>query len=88
VLEFDRPTRSKEHPTMKPVLLFDYLIRNNTKAMDLVLDPFLGSGTTIIASPSGCDLPGCRGYRKSLLCSPGDPGGRRESDCSPFRMVR
>ena len=34
---------------MKPVLLFDYLIRNNTKAMDLVLDPFLGSGTTIIA---------------------------------------
>lgn len=49
VLEFDRPTRSKEHPTMKPVLLFDYLIRNNTKAMDLVLDPFLGSGTTIIA---------------------------------------
>ena len=49
VLEFDRPTRSKEHPTMKPVLLFDYLIRNNTKAMDLVLDPFLGSGTTTIA---------------------------------------
>lgn len=49
VLEFDRPTRSKEHPTMKPVLLFDYLIQNNTKPMDVVLDPFLGSGTTIVA---------------------------------------
>lgn len=49
VLEFDRPSRSREHPTMKPVLLFDYQIRNNTKAMDQVLDLFGGSGTTLIA---------------------------------------
>lgn len=49
ILKFDRPTRSGEHPTMKPVLLFDYQIQNNTKKLDIVLDPFLGSGTTIAA---------------------------------------
>lgn len=49
VLEFDRPTKNKEHPTMKPVLLFDYQIQNNTKGGDIVLDLFGGSGTTIIA---------------------------------------
>ena len=49
ILEFDRPSRSKEHPTMKPILLFDYQIQNNTKEMDLVLDLFGGSGTSIIA---------------------------------------
>lgn len=49
ILEFDRPARSKDHPTSKPVLLFDYQIKNNTKARDIVLDPFLGSGTSIIA---------------------------------------
>lgn len=50
VLEFDRPTVNKEHPTMKPVALFDYQIKNNTKARDVVLDLFGGSGTTIIAA--------------------------------------
>lgn len=49
VLNFDRPTRNKEHPTMKPVKLFDYLIQNNTKGGDIVLDLFGGSGTTIVA---------------------------------------
>jgi len=49
VLDFDRPTRSIEHPTMKPVRLFDYLIKNNTKGQDVVLDLFAGSGTSIIA---------------------------------------
>jgi len=49
ILEFDRPTVSKEHPTMKPVKLFDYLICNNTQKGDIVFDPFAGSGTTIIA---------------------------------------
>ena len=46
--EFDRPTRSKEHPTMKPVPLFDYQIKNSSKKGDAVLDLFGGSGTTII----------------------------------------
>lgn len=49
LLEFDRPTKNKEHPTMKPVKLFDYQIQNNTKGGDIVLDLFGGSGTTIIA---------------------------------------
>ena len=46
----DRPTRSEDHPTMKPVKLFMRLIKNSSKEEDIVLDPFGGSGTTIIAS--------------------------------------
>ena len=49
VMEFDRPNRNAEHPTMKPVDLFEYQILNNTKGSDLVLDSFAGSGTTVIA---------------------------------------
>jgi len=50
VLSFDRPSVSAEHPTMKPVDLFAYQLENSTKSGDIVLDPFLGSGTTIIAA--------------------------------------
>lgn len=49
VLEFAKPTANKEHPTMKPIALFDYQIKNNTKGGDAVLDLFGGSGTTVIA---------------------------------------
>lgn len=49
VLEFDKPIRNDEHPTMKPVALFAYQIQNSTKRGETVLDPFLGSGTSIIA---------------------------------------
>ena len=49
VLEFDKPSRSEEHPTMKPVKLFAYLVRNSSRPGDLVLDPFAGSGTTVMA---------------------------------------
>ena len=49
ILEFDKPARNGEHPTMKPVALFTYQILNNTKGGDLVLDSFGGSGTTVIA---------------------------------------
>ncbi len=62
VLEFDRPSVSKEHPTMKPVGLFDYLIKNNTKKDDVVLDLFAGSGTTIIA----CEQNGRVAYSMEL----------------------
>jgi site-specific DNA-methyltransferase (adenine-specific) len=48
ILEFDRPQRNDIHPTMKPVDLFEYQIGNNTKGQDVVLDLFLGSGTTLI----------------------------------------
>ncbi len=50
ILEFDRPQRNGEHPTMKPVALFEYQILNNTKGQDIVLDLFAGSGTTMIAA--------------------------------------
>jgi site-specific DNA-methyltransferase (adenine-specific) len=50
VLDFNRPTRSSEHPTMKPVDLFKYQIENSTKKGGLVLDLFGGSGTTVIAA--------------------------------------
>ncbi len=49
ILEFDRPQRNGEHPTMKPVALFEYQMLNNTKGGDIVLDTFGGSGTTVIA---------------------------------------
>lgn len=49
VIDFNKPSRNGEHPTMKPVGLFDYQIKNNTKGGDIVLDLFGGSGTTIIA---------------------------------------
>lgn len=50
ILEFDKPSRNGEHPTMKPVALFEYQMLNNTKGGDLVLDSFGGSGTTLIAA--------------------------------------
>lgn len=50
VLEFKRPSRSEEHPTMKPVELFEYQIGNSCPPKGIVLDTFLGSGTSIIAS--------------------------------------
>lgn len=49
VLEFDRPTINKEHPTMKPVALFAYEIGNSSKKGEKVLDLFGGSGTTVVA---------------------------------------
>lgn len=49
VLYYDKPSRSEGHPTMKPVKLFDYLIRNSSKKGQIVLDTFAGSGTTIMA---------------------------------------
>jgi DNA modification methylase len=50
VLEFNRPSRNAEHPTMKPVELISYQIQNSSKIGDLVSDGFLGSGTTMVAA--------------------------------------
>lgn len=61
-LEFDRPTRSDLHPTMKPVPLFAYQIGNSTKKGDSVLDIFACSGTTIIA----CEQLGRKAYCMEL----------------------
>jgi len=49
VLDFDRPSRSEQHPTMKPVDLMEYCLGNNTLQNSIVLDSFGGSGTTLIA---------------------------------------
>ena len=69
ILEFDKPSRSEDHPTMKPVGLFAYQMANSTAPQGLCYDPFLGSGTTLIAaeqlgrkcygmeiSPAYCDV--------------------------------
>ena len=50
VLEFNRPSRNGEHPTMKPVELISYQIKNSSKKNDIVADAFLGSGTTMVAA--------------------------------------
>lgn len=62
LLNFAKPARNAEHPTMKPVALFDYLIKNSSKRGDVVLDTFGGSGTTIIA----CEQNGRTGYSTEL----------------------
>jgi DNA modification methylase len=59
VLEFDRPKRNDVHPTMKPVGLFAFLIGNSSRPEETVLDPFGGSGTTLVA----CEQLG----RKAML---------------------
>ncbi len=49
VWEYDKPKSSPDHPTMKPVTLMAYPIKNSTMTNGIVLDPFLGSGSTLIA---------------------------------------
>lgn len=62
ILEFNKPARNGEHPTMKPVELFAYQIQNSTKKGEIVIDLFGGSGTTIIA----CEQTGRVGYCMEL----------------------
>jgi DNA modification methylase len=46
----DKPAKNDLHPTMKPVELVERAVRNSSKSRDIVLDPFGGSGTTLIAA--------------------------------------
>lgn len=62
VINFDKPTKSKIHPTMKPVGLFDYQIKCSSKVGDSVIDLFGGSGTTMIA----CEQNGRNAYLMEL----------------------
>lgn len=62
VLNFDRPKHSREHPTMKPIMLFDYQIKGNTHKGENVLDLFGGSGTTMLA----CEQNGRKAYVMEL----------------------
>ena len=50
IWEYDRPKSSKDHPTMKPIQLMAYPIQNSSMRGTIVLDPILGSGTTLIAA--------------------------------------
>lgn len=50
VWNFDRPSRSADHPTMKPVDLIEYPMHNSSQPGDIVLDVFGGSGSTLIAA--------------------------------------
>jgi DNA modification methylase len=69
VWEFPRPASADDHPTMKPVGLFARALQNSTNQKAIVYDPFLGSGTTLVAaeqlgrkcygmeiSPAYCDV--------------------------------
>lgn len=49
VFEYDKPSVSVEHPTMKPIGLVQEQVVNSTRTGDIVFDPFCGSGTTLLA---------------------------------------
>ena len=49
ILDFNKPTKNELHPTMKPVDLLAYQIKNSSKPNQIVLDLFGGSGSTLIA---------------------------------------
>ena len=81
VWQVDRPRRSAEHPTMKPVALVEKALANSSDLGDTVYDPFLGSGTTLVASHRlgrvcyGCELEPryadvvlCRAEAEGLTC--------------------
>ena len=74
VFEIPRPKKSEEHPTMKPINLIEAMIKNSSHNGDIVYDPFLGSGSTLMAciktnrilygmeiSPHYCDVV-CKRY--------------------------
>jgi len=50
VIDFDRPSKSKLHPTMKPVELIEFLVSNSSKRGEIVFEPFGGSGTCLVAA--------------------------------------
>ncbi len=62
VLEVPRPAASREHPTMKPVELIRRCLSNSCPSGGIVLDPFCGSGSTLIAA----ELLGMSGYAIEL----------------------
>lgn len=94
LLEFDRPSRSTEHPTMKPVDLIAHCISNSSNVGAVVLDPFGGSGSTLIAAerlgrsarlleldPGYCDVI-CARYQKTTGQLPVAESSGREHDFS------
>ena len=70
VLEIDNPNSKSEHPTQKPVALFEYLIKTYTNENELVLDNCSGSGTTAIA---------CMNTNRRFICIERDETYHRKS---------
>jgi len=66
VWQFDRPKKSDEHPTMKPIALVGRAITNSSRQGDAVLDMFGGSGTTILA----CEQTERVGYDTKKITAP------------------
>lgn len=64
IINEDRPSRSEDHPTMKPIKLMARLIQNSSKPGWIVLDPFGGSGSTLIA---------CEQLNRRCRCAELDP---------------
>jgi DNA modification methylase len=90
---FDKPVRNDLHPTMKPVALVERAIRNSSKSRDIVLDPFGGSGSTLIAcektgrqarlvelDPRYCDVIIMRWQEFSGVAATLDDDGRTYDD--------
>jgi DNA modification methylase len=98
VWHFDKPARNDLHPTMKPVALVERAIRNSSKSRDIVLDPFGGSGSTLIAcqktgrqarlvelDPRYCDVIVLRWQEFSGGAATLDDDGRTYDDIAPER---
>lgn len=62
VFEYGKPQRSAEHPTMKPVPLFEKQMLNSSMPGDIVLDLFAGSGTTLLAAVQNSRIAYCMEY--------------------------
>jgi DNA modification methylase len=84
VLEFDKPGRNKDHPTMKPVELIEYCLSNSTKRGDAVIDLFAGSGSTLVA----CHRLGRIGYGVELDPAYVDVIVRRLEEATGEKAVR
>ncbi|MGB1506011.1 MAG: DNA methyltransferase [Acidimicrobiales bacterium] len=50
IFEIDKPSANRNHPTMKPTALIEQMLRHSTDVGDTILDPFAGSGSTLIAA--------------------------------------
>ncbi len=94
VWQIKKPHKNDLHPTMKPVELMERAVRNSSKTRDIVLDPFGGSGTTLIA----CEKSGRRArlieldprYVDVIVKRWQDFTGKeaqRASDCAKFRNL-
>jgi DNA modification methylase len=95
VVREDKPARSEEHPSMKPVNLIARLVVNNTRPNNMILDPFGGSGTTLVAAhqlgrtarlieidPKYCDVI-CTRWQKISGLRPVNAKTRKHHDFKP-----